>query len=138
MTSGALAKRLAHFRPTVDTKFHIDYDWWQNSGQSFRLFLREQLCDECRARFADYHNTEDVDWVDPETGEVHRTDALRECLRGYTDLLTVARALLARLEEQAPMSVASVALHREKFDRVEAQVRQLTSGAAVPWHSGWK
>jgi hypothetical protein len=28
-----------------------------------------------------YHNTEDVDWVDPETGEVHRTDALRECLR---------------------------------------------------------
>ncbi len=26
-------------------------------------------------------NTENVDWVDPETGEVHRTDALRECLR---------------------------------------------------------
>jgi hypothetical protein len=81
MASRALADRLERFRPQVDTKFHIDYDWWEKSGQSFRLYLRDQLCDECRARFADYHNTENVDWVDPDTGEVHRTDALRECLR---------------------------------------------------------
>ena len=81
MVSKTLADRLQRFRPTVQTKFHIDYDWWEKSGQSFRLHLREQLCDECRARFANYHNTENVDWVDPETGEVHRTDALRECLR---------------------------------------------------------
>ena len=81
MASSLIADRLARFRPTTETKFHIDYDWWEKSGQSFRLYLRDQLCDECRARFADHHNTEDVDWVDPETGEVHRTDALRECLR---------------------------------------------------------
>jgi hypothetical protein len=79
--SGLAAKRLAHFRPTPDTKFHIDYDWWEKSGKNFRLFLRDQLCEECRERFADHHNTENVDWVDPETAEVHRTDALRECLR---------------------------------------------------------
>nr|HMN28817.1 hypothetical protein [Caldilineaceae bacterium] len=44
-------------------------------------YLRDQLCEECRERFANYQNTEDVDWIDPDSGEVRRTDALRECLR---------------------------------------------------------
>lgn len=80
--SSPLAKRaLRRFRPTPDTKFHIDYDWWDKSGQNFRLILRNQLCKECLDRFSDHLNTENVDWVDPNTGEVHRTDALRECLR---------------------------------------------------------
>lgn len=72
---------LTRFRPTQDTKFHIDYTWWEESGRDFRLYLRDQLCAECRERFSDHRNTENVDWVDPETGEVHRTDALWECLR---------------------------------------------------------
>lgn len=72
---------MSRFRPTVDTKFHIDYDWWEKSGKNFRVYLRDQLCEECRDRFTDHQNTENVDWVNPDTGEVHRTDALRECLR---------------------------------------------------------
>lgn len=79
--SKIVASRLTRFRPTTDTKFQIDYNWWEKSGKNFRLYLRDQLCDECRERFADHQNTENVDWVDPETGEVHLTDALRECLR---------------------------------------------------------
>jgi hypothetical protein len=74
-------RRGSRFRPTVDTKFNIDYSWWEKSGRDFRLYLRDQLCDECRDRFSDHQNTENVDWVDPDTGEVHQTDALRECLR---------------------------------------------------------
>ncbi|RIK39562.1 MAG: hypothetical protein DCC55_17705 [Chloroflexi bacterium] len=81
MTQSLLRQKLARFRPTVDTKFHIDYDWWEESGKNFRIYLRDQLCEECRERFANYQNTEDVDWIDPDTGEVRRTDALRECLR---------------------------------------------------------
>ncbi len=81
MTQSSLRNRLNRFRPTVDTKFHIDYDWWEQSGKNFRIYLRDQLCEECRDRFANYQNTEDVDWIDPDTGEVRRTDALRECLR---------------------------------------------------------
>jgi hypothetical protein len=81
MTQSLLRQRLSRFRPTVDTKFHIDYDWWEQSGKNFRIYLRDQLCEECRERFANYQNTEDVDWIDPDTGEVRRTDALRECLR---------------------------------------------------------
>lgn len=81
MSPSLASQRLARFRPTVETKFHIDYDWWEKSGRSFRLYLRDQLCDECRERFTNYMDTEDVDWVDPDSGEVRRTDALRECLR---------------------------------------------------------
>lgn len=81
MTTKLRNPNITWFRPTVDTKFHIDYEWWEQSGRDFRLHLREQLCPECRERFPDHRNTENVDWVHPETGEVHRTDALWECLR---------------------------------------------------------
>ncbi len=81
MSSSLLRQKLARFRPTVDAKYHIDYDWWESSGKNFRLYLRDQLCAECRDRFKDHANTENVDWIDPDTAEVRQTDALRECLR---------------------------------------------------------
>lgn len=68
-------------KPTLDTKFHIDFDWWEKSGRNFRLYLLEQLCEECRKRFSSHRETEMVDWVDPETGEVTEADALLQCLR---------------------------------------------------------
>lgn len=68
-------------KPTIDTKFHIDYNWWETSGRSYRLYLLEQLCDECRRRFASHRETETVDWVDPDTGEVTEADALLQCLK---------------------------------------------------------
>ncbi len=52
MTQTLLRHKLARFRPTVDTKFHIDYDWWETNSRNFRLYLRDQLCDECRERFS--------------------------------------------------------------------------------------
>lgn len=68
-------------RPTLDTKFHIDYDWWVENGKDIRVAVRSQLCPECQARFPDHRNTEAVDWVDPDTAEVVRGDALIQCLR---------------------------------------------------------
>ena len=68
-------------RPSLDTKFHIDYAWWQASGKDIRVAVRGQLCPECQARFPDHRNTEAVDWVDPETAEVVEADALIQCLR---------------------------------------------------------
>jgi hypothetical protein len=68
------------FIPTTKTKFHIDLDWWEESGRDFRLHLRDQLCAECQERFPNHRDTEMVDWVDPDTGEIKRTDALWQCL----------------------------------------------------------
>lgn len=68
-------------KPTLNTKFHIDMEWWAQSGRDFRIFLRSQLCPRCQERFASHVATEMVDWVDPETAEVKRTDALWQTLR---------------------------------------------------------
>jgi hypothetical protein len=68
-------------RPALDTKFHIDYGWWSANGKDIRVAVRAQLCSECQARFPDHRNTESVDWVDPDTGEVEEADALLQCLR---------------------------------------------------------
>ena len=68
-------------RPSLDTKFHIDYEWWESTGRDIRVAVRGQLCVECQARYSDHRNTEAVDWVDPETAEVIRGDALLQCLR---------------------------------------------------------
>lgn len=68
-------------RPTLDTKFYIDNNWWEHSGKDIRIAVRGQLCQECQSRFPDHRNTEAVDWVDPDTAEVVRGDALLQCLR---------------------------------------------------------
>ncbi len=68
-------------RPSLDTKFQIDYDWWKTSGKDIRVAVRGQLCAECQKRFSDHRNTESVDWVDPDTAEVVRADALLQTLR---------------------------------------------------------
>lgn len=68
-------------RPSLETKFYIDHDWWPSSGKDLRVAVRGQLCRDCQARFPDHRNLEAVDWVDPETAEVVRTDALLQTLR---------------------------------------------------------
>ncbi len=68
-------------RPTVDTKFHIDLEWWQKQNRDIRIYLTQSLCDECRSAYAELRDLGEVDWVDPETGEVRREDALWSTLR---------------------------------------------------------
>lgn len=86
-------------RPTVDTKFHIDFDWWAQQGRNFRVQLLSHLCSECRRRFQDYREAELIDWVDEETAEVTRVDglwhALRTCCSGKDDYVTELTPLTA-------------------------------------------
>ena len=69
-------------RPSLETKFHIDHDWWQINDKDLRVAVHGQLCPDCQTRFPDHRNLEAVDWVDPETTEVVRADALLQALRG--------------------------------------------------------
>jgi hypothetical protein len=68
-------------RPTVDTKFHIDLDWWQKQKRDIRIYLNQSLCGECRQAYADIKDLGEVDDIDVETGEVTRQDALWSTLR---------------------------------------------------------
>lgn len=68
-------------RPTIETKFHIDMDWWEEQGRNLRFHLHSRLCPDCRAIYSSYEDAGDVDWVDDLTAEVTRVDALRHTLR---------------------------------------------------------
>ncbi len=63
-------------KPTLDTKFHIDYSWWEKSSEDLRTYLLSHLLPEQRERLS--HDDEDrqVDYIDPDTGEVLQLDEL--------------------------------------------------------------
>jgi len=68
-------------RPTLDTRFHIDYGWWERKGLQINVELRSHLCEEHQATFGEDFETEKTDWVDMRTGEVTRVDGLQHVLQ---------------------------------------------------------
>ena len=88
-------------RPSLETKFFIDNQWWQTSGKDMRVAVRGQLCADCQSRFPDHRNLEAVDWVDPETAEVKRADALLQALRSdcanKPDFISSANSLVTNI-----------------------------------------
>ena len=72
---------LKRVKPTAETGFHVDFDWWEEQQRNFRIELLSHLCPECRKNFSSHVGTEMVDWVDPETAEVRRVDGLSHSLQ---------------------------------------------------------
>ena len=64
-----------YIKPTLETKFHVDFSWWQEKGQNLRAYLQGHICSECKAHL-EGDPPETFDWVDPETGEVFQIDYL--------------------------------------------------------------
>ena len=73
-------KRYSLVKPTLHTKFHIDYDWWRQNDRSWRIYLTSLLCPSHQAAFQNKVEGVAVDWVDPETAEVQRVDGLQHIL----------------------------------------------------------
>lgn len=67
-------------KPTLDTKFHIDFLWWQKSGRQLATIMRSHACPECRDR---HQHEELFDWIDPETGEVFQLNTIWNCIISY-------------------------------------------------------
>jgi hypothetical protein len=67
-------------KPTLETKFHIDYGWWEAEGRDLRTYLLSHLLPEQRANFEGTLEGNTVDWIDSETAEVRRVDALQQAL----------------------------------------------------------
>jgi hypothetical protein len=70
-------------KPNLETQFHIDFDWWEREGRDLRVYLQSHLCPECKAIYANHRGTKEVDWIDPDTAEVTRVDALWQSLRTH-------------------------------------------------------
>ena len=67
-------------KPTKDTPFHIDFEWWQKNEHDWHVHLEKCLCEEHKAYFQEHDYTELMDWVDPETAEVKQVDGLQHTL----------------------------------------------------------
>jgi hypothetical protein len=71
-----------HFlvRPTLETRYHIDYDWWERADRDLEVYLRSHLCPEHQEAFADKDPHVEVDHVDPDTAEVSRVAGIQHVL----------------------------------------------------------
>jgi hypothetical protein len=70
-------------RPTLETKFHIDYDWWRRADRDVEVFLRDYLCPEHQQALAGEEEELSFDFVDPETAEVRRLGGTQQVLMNH-------------------------------------------------------
>ncbi len=67
-------------KPTVQTPFHIDFDWWKENERDWQVYLRSLLCSVHQETLATLEEGQMIDWVDEETAEVHQVDGLQHVL----------------------------------------------------------
>ncbi|MFZ6030920.1 MAG: hypothetical protein ACOYYS_24705 [Chloroflexota bacterium] len=73
-------RRFSLAKPTIQTKFHIDFDWWSQNDNDWRVHLQGLLCLEHQSAFAEAATGEMVDFVDPQTAEIQRVDGVQHIL----------------------------------------------------------
>ena len=71
-----VTKRRSFLRPTIDTPFHIDFEWWQDNDSNWRIFLQSYLCEAHQELFKGQEDNVVIDAIDPETAEVKQVDGL--------------------------------------------------------------
>ena len=79
MSSNPDARRKL-LRPTLDTRFHIDYSWWERADRDLAVYLKSHMCAEHQERFSEFDPDQKIDHVDPETGEVFRVNGVEHAL----------------------------------------------------------
>jgi len=78
-------KKLSLIKPGLDTPFHIDFNWWSENDREWRVHLRSLLTPEELERFSNIIDGDElVDWVDPETAQVHQVDGLQHVVITHT------------------------------------------------------
>jgi len=133
------SRKFSLVKPTLETPFHIDFKWWQNNDREWRVYLRSLLDEEAQVKFADLIQGDVlVDWVDPETAEVHQVDGLQHVVITYaskqetflsaqTSLVECVFRLLLK-NGNAPMTISEMA---NELGRDGKSILGLLSGVRV-------
>ena len=91
-------RRFSLVKPTTLTPFHIDFDWWKQHDNNWRVYLQSCLCAEHQIIFENLAESACIDWVDPETAEVTSLDGIQHTLITHCalqpDFLTKNTALV--------------------------------------------
>ncbi len=126
-------------KPTIDTPFHIDFNWWRQNDREWRVHLRSLLTPEELDRFSEIIDGDVmVDWVDPETAEVHQVDGLQHVVITHTaqkegflnehTLLVEAIFRLFLKTGNSPMTVVEIA---NELKRDSTHILRTLSGVRV-------
>lgn len=73
-------KKFSLIKPTIETPFQIDFNWWKSHDQNWRVYLQSYLCKVHKQIFSSEINSLTIDWVDPETAEVKPVDGIEHTL----------------------------------------------------------
>ncbi|GAB4475088.1 MAG: hypothetical protein Kow0088_11630 [Anaerolineales bacterium] len=73
-------KRPLISKPTLNTRFHIDYEWWRQNDRDWHVYLYNILCPEHQQLFGEGLVDQMIDWVDPQTAEVQPVNGLQHVL----------------------------------------------------------
>jgi len=73
-------------KPTTQTPFHIDFDWWREHDSNWKVYLFSYLCAEHQAAFQNTDQDAKIDWVDSVTAEVFVVDGLEHTLMSHCAL----------------------------------------------------
>jgi hypothetical protein len=103
-------------RTDTHTPFHIDFDWWTARGRNPRRFLAEIAGED----EASPSSSEPVDYIDPDSAEVHQLDPLMARVlierANRPDYITSAtpltNAVLRALIENLNRPMTPIQLHR--------------------------
>jgi len=79
-------KRFSLVRPTLETPFHIDFDWWKQHDNNWRVYLHSCLCPAHQTAFTNLDAAYLIDWVDENTAEVTSVDGLEHALMSHCSL----------------------------------------------------
>jgi len=124
-------------KPTLDTKFHIDFSWWEKSSEDLRTYLLSHLRPEQRERLSQSTEDRTVDYIDPDTAEVLQLDELglaiqiaaedEDFINSHTSLVdSIFRVFLAN--GNLPMTPRELA---EETDRSATTILKTLSGQQI-------
>lgn len=117
-------KKFSLLKPSLQTPFHIDFEWWRASDTNWHVALRSLLCSEHQEAYADLPEGQMIDWVDPDTAEVRKLDGIQNTLinhcaqqPGFLDEHTTLVDAIFRLllvNGNLPMSVEELSLRLKR------------------------
>ena len=73
-------QRFKLIKPSLQTPFHVDFQWWKSNDRNWRVYLHSLLCPEHQNMFANLTEEHQIDWVDPVTAEVQQLDGIQHAL----------------------------------------------------------
>ena len=126
-TPTAPTRRFSLIKPTLQTPFHIDFDWWKKNERDWHVYLRSLLCPDHQEVFANVQEGEMIDWVDPRTAEVKPVNGIQHTLMSHcarrpefvTEQTAIVEAVFRLLltNENMPMTAEELGKHLNRPSR---------------------